>query len=77
MNQASKPRGPGHWVICPLCDGTGRNGPLRAVCNLCWVTGVIPWWRYEHLLNDHERRHRTSRAQEPDGPPPEALDLAA
>jgi len=70
MDEVTKTREAGHHVICPACDGTGRNGPVQAVCTLCWMAGVVSWWRYEQVLAEQRRRggEPCGRGPEPEEP---------
>jgi hypothetical protein len=76
MDKAIKARAAGHHVICPVCDGAGRSGRLRSACRLCWMTGLLPWWRYEHLMEDYRRNH-AGCGPDPDGTGAGTLGLAA
>jgi len=56
MEDQRPPRRHRPKVVCPACQGLGRNGPEGSVCRICWLTGVIDAARYEKIKSDRARR---------------------
>jgi hypothetical protein len=64
-------------VVCPACQGLGRNGPEGSVCRVCWLTGVIDAVRYDKIRSERSRRGDGSKAPTDTDDDPQSFSLSA